>query len=134
MQTLVILPLLSALADAQPVAAVDPFATTRACTQLLTRFVDCAGDRAFKKLLAQWVAADLGLTDKRVHDRLRTWAKPDGRRTQCAIWTGRQGAAEHIGETSPSAKVVEDKSASCQQLGRALDQSRWVPRAMAEEP
>jgi hypothetical protein len=131
---LAILPLFAALSlAAAPDAGSpppDPFATTRACTRLLTRFVGCASDRAFKKIVAGWIDADLGLTDRRVRDRLRAWAKPDGRRMQCAIWTGREGAAQHIGEGSQSAKLVDDGKASCQQLGRALDQSRWVPRAM----
>jgi hypothetical protein len=138
MQMLEILPVLIVLAagaPGEPPPPADPFATTRACTKLLTRVVGCASDKPFKKMLAQWVAAaDLGLSDKRVHERLRAWAKADGRRVQCAIWTGREGAAAHIGEGSPTAKLVSDKAASCQQLGRELDQTRWVPRAMAQDP
>jgi hypothetical protein len=119
---------------AVPPPPADPFATTRACTKLLTRFVACGNDRAFKKILAQWAAAsDLRLSDKRLQERLRAWAKPDGRRVQCAVWTGREGAADHIGESSPVARVVENKRASCHELGRALDETRWVARAMGRD-
>src|SRR3954451_2854269 len=68
----------------------DPWSTMRGCVAVLDRFMVCACDDAARSVKPRWIAlADPGkkADAKELEARIRTWAKPDDRKRQCAIWT-----------------------------------------------
>src|SRR5262245_13273527 len=93
------------MADPQPPAAPDPWATLRGCQLVLGRFASCSADKKFRAQRDRWVAAagPAGAPERKasaaeITRRLKSYARADGRRAQCATWARRAGAPEHIGE------------------------------------
>jgi hypothetical protein len=121
---------------AEPAATEgEPWATLRGCVAVLDHLVACASDPAVRGAKPRWLAlADPGKTiaPKELDDRLRTWAKPDERRRQCAVWTRREGAAAHVGEGSSLAKLVAASSITCARLVREISEDAWLPKAMVD--
>jgi hypothetical protein len=123
--------------DVAPVAKpVDPFAVTRGCVAVLDRFVACATDKAFAGYRTRWVTAGAGDKNKTradIEKRLAGWGKRDARRGQCAIWSRREGAAEHLAEGTALAKLAADRQTiSCAAFGKALDEDGWLPTALVD--
>jgi hypothetical protein len=127
----------SALADPQPPPAPDPWATMRGCQSVLGRFASCSADKKFRAHRDRWVAApssmDRKATSAEIARRLKSWARADGRRAQCATWARRAGAPEHIGEGTPLAQLAaQGKSIPCEAFARKIDEDGWVPAALVD--
>jgi hypothetical protein len=116
----------------EPATPPDPWATTRGCVVVLDRFMACAANAELRGLRARWVALDPAkrLIPKDIEALVRGWTKPNERRRQCAVWTNTQGAAAHVGEGSPIAKLADDKSAACTRFAHAIDADGWLPRTI----
>jgi hypothetical protein len=129
----------ASLADAPPAAPVasepDPWATMRGCVVVLERFASCASDEAMRGLKPRWLTlADPGkkVDAKEIQAMVHSWAKPDERRRQCAIWTKRDGAPAHVGEGAPLAKLAAEKSTTCVRFAREISDDGWVPKAIVD--
>lgn len=126
----------SAMADPQQ-APPDPWATLRGCQVVLGRFASCSADKKFRAQRDKWVAAPGPLDRKasaaEIARRLKSWARADGRRAQCATWARRAGAPEHIGEGTPLAQLAaQGKAVSCEAFARKMDEDGWVPAALVD--
>jgi hypothetical protein len=68
-----------------------------------------------------------------VRQRLAAWTRSDARRVSCAVWTGRPGAGDQIGERSPLARL-SNEAAGCGPFGTELERAHWLRAAVAEGP
>jgi hypothetical protein len=134
-QALVASPRDHPLPDPRSLATADPWSTVRGCLEVLGRCVDCSSDRVFTNILV--AAPDAGNpwpSKKQIERRLWEWSKPDGRRGQCAVWTRRPGADEHIGEQSRLADLARDTNLRCSGFARAIQEDRWILLAIVDTP
>jgi hypothetical protein len=129
--------LASARADAQPTPAPDPWATLRGCQAVLGRFASCSADKKFRAHRDRWVAAaapmDRKASPAEITRRLKSWARGDGRRAQCATWARREGASEHVGEGTPLALMAaQGKAVPCETFARKIGEDGWIPAALVD--
>jgi hypothetical protein len=128
------------MADPQPPATADPWATMRGCQAVLGRFASCGADKKFRAQRDRWVAAagppgapERKASPAEIARRLKSWPRADGRRAQCATWARRAGAPEHIGEGTPLAQLAaQGKAVSCEAFARKIDEDGWVPAALVD--
>jgi hypothetical protein len=130
----VVLPLAGVASGGGP-AANDPWATMRGCTRILERMVACQSHPSFKRVVASW--CDLNtvptITEQQVRTWLAAWRKADARRLSCAVWTGRPGAAEQVGERSALGRLAV-RQAGCEDFNHQLERTTWVRANLADEP
>jgi hypothetical protein len=96
--------------------------------------LSCAKDPGFKKYQARWTSKGAPTAGAEgFSKRILTWRKEEGARAECERWSGRTGAAEHIGESSKIGNLLKDTKLTCTLFGQELDDDGWVPTALAAE-
>ena len=105
---------------------------------MLGRFASCCGGQEVPRPAGPLggrcrAAPERKASPAEIARRLKSWARADGRRAQCATWARRAGAPEHIGEGSPLAQLAaQGKAVPCEAFARKIDEDGWVPAALVD--